>query len=337
MNVMHSLKQVQEWHNVDLATFRDQIRPRNQPAILRGLVADWPAVARGRSSPQDIGGYLKSFDQGRPIGLMWADPAAGGHFFYRNDMRGLNFERRKDGITAAIDRLLAHLDAPTPPAMFIESMPVADYLPGLLTQHRLPLLEGVVPRIWIGNSIVVQTHFDLSSNIACVVAGRRRFTVFPPDQLPNLYVGPFDFTLSGPPVSMVPLRNPDFERFPRFREALAHAQVAELEPGDALYLPYAWWHNVESLEKFNVLINYWWADGQPILSPFDSLLHASLSMRNLPPEYREVWRGLFDHYAFRVNGEPMAHLAPEHRGALGSFSPDAVNHIKTALRNGLSR
>ena len=81
-----------------------------------------------------------------------------------------------------------------------------------------------MPRVWFGNRVTVQTHYDISSNIACVVAGRRRFTLFPPEQLVNLYVGPLEFTLAGQPISMVKLEQPDFERYPRFRQALAAAQ-----------------------------------------------------------------------------------------------------------------
>lgn len=329
---------VREWRDVDLQMFREQIRPLNQPALLRGLVADWPAVREAQTSPQAIGGYLKRFDAGRPLALMWAPPSTGGRFFYRPDMRGLNFERRKSSITGAIDELLTRLNDVNAPAMFVESTPLPDFLPQLAAQNHLSFLDSVVPRIWIGNAVVIQTHFDLSSNIACVVAGRRRFTLFPPDQLPNLYVGPFDFTLSGPPVSMVSLREPDFERYPRFRDALAVAQVAEMNPGDALYIPYAWWHNVESLESFNVLVNYWWNDAPATSSPFDSLLHAVMALRDLPEDQRAVWRGIFDHYVFRTGGDPMAHLAPEHRGMLGAaLTPESVRMMKTALRNALSR
>jgi len=60
--------------------------------------------------------------------------------------------------------------------------------------------------------------------------GRRRFTLFPPEQIANLYVGPLDFAPTGAAMSMVNLRNPDFARHPRFKEALAATQVAELGP-----------------------------------------------------------------------------------------------------------
>ena len=53
-------------------------------------------------------------------------------------------------------------------------------------------------------------------------------------------------TIAGQPISMVDLDDPDFERFPKFREALRHALVAELEPGDAIYIPALWWHGVQA-------------------------------------------------------------------------------------------
>ena len=57
-------------------------------------------------------------------------------------------------------------------------------------------------------------------------------------------------------VSMVDRHHPDLERHPRFAEAMKVAQSAELEPGDAIYLPYHWWHGVDSLEPVNLFVNY---------------------------------------------------------------------------------
>src|SRR5690606_30198050 len=252
-------RNIPEWQGVDRERFLNEILPQNRPAVLRGLVSDWPAVAEGMKSAAALGAYLRAFDSGRPVRTLFAEPSIEGRFFYREDMRGLNFERRSEALSAAVQRLLELDGQPQPPAVYVESTPVAEYLPGFERQNALALLPApAAPRIWIGNAVTVQTHFDLKDNIACVVAGRRRFTLFPPDELPNLYVGPFDFTLSGPPVSMVQLDAPDFERYPRFRQALEHAVVAELAPGDALYIPYFWWHHVQSLASFNVLVNYWW-------------------------------------------------------------------------------
>jgi cupin-like protein len=319
--------------------FHREIAPGNQPVVLRGLVANWPAVREGSSSPRALRDYLLRFDSGRPVRAMSADPGVKGRFFYRDDMRGFNFERREQPLRDALDGLLARLEGEPGQATYVESTPIPDHLPGFSRENSLPLLPATVaPRIWIGNAVTAQTHFDLKDNIACVVAGRRRFTLFPPDQLPNLYVGPFDFTLSGPPVSMVSLYEPDFVRYPRFKQALEHAQSAELEPGDALFIPYFWWHHVESLERFNVLVNYWWNNAPNFgASPLDCLLHAVLALRDLPAVQREAWSTVFDYYVFQRSGDPMEHLGNENRGLFGPMTPERAREIKAILVRLLSR
>src|SRR5688572_703996 len=124
----------------------------------------------------------------------------------------------------------------------------------------MPLVPGMVPRIWIGNKIRVAPHYDLMENIGVCLAGRRRFTLFPPEQLPNLYPGPFELTPAGTPISLVDPQTPDLEKYPRYAEACANALQAELAPGDAIYLPCAWWHGVDALEPVSVLVSYWWND-----------------------------------------------------------------------------
>jgi hypothetical protein len=170
-----------------------------------------------------------------------------------------------------------------------------------------------------------------------VVGGRRRFTLFPPDQIANLYVGPIEFTISGPPISMVSLKSPDLARFPRFAEALRQSRSAELEPGDALFIPYGWWHQVESLSPFNVLVNYWWNDARQAGSPFDCMLHAILTLRDLPPEQRAVWREMFEHYVFTPADEALSHLPREQRGMLGPPSMDRALAIRAILARAFSK
>ena len=335
----HSFAAIREWRNVDVGIFRNQIVARNQPAVLRGLVSRWPAVAAGLDSPRALVDYLKEFDRGQPVGTLLANPAVKGNFFYDESLRGLNFERRLQQISTSLDQLLAHLDDPDPPGIAIQSAPIPENLPGFAARHVVELLaSSVVPRIWIGNGVTVRTHFDQVDNLACVVGGRRRFVLFAPEQLPNLYVGPFEFTPAGTPVSMVSVEQPDLVRYPRFEHALAAAQVAELGPGDAIYIPYYWWHHVQSLEKFNVLVNYWWNDTSPEIGmPFDVLLHGLLTLRELPPTQRAVWRAVFDHYVFQTDGDPAAHLAPEQRGILGPITPEQRAQIRAALVRALGR
>lgn len=324
--------------DVDHKTFHEEIFGAGRPVVLQGLVKHWPAVRFAEQSSRALADYLRGFDRGKPVAVLEGPPQIRGQFFYRDDMRGFNFERRPATISATIDRLLAQEQQPDPPALYVESTPTPEFLPDFAAANPQPLLPAsVAPRIWIGNTLIAQTHFDLSNNIACVVGGRRRFTLFPPEQLPNLYVGPLEFNISGPPISMVSLRNPDLARFPRFANALAAAQSAELGPGDALYIPFGWWHHVESLTPFNVLVNYWWNDARRAGAPFDCMLHAVLALRDLPPEQRAVWRQLFEHYVFQSGDDSMAHLPPGQRGMLGPPSPERDQMMRAILARAFSR
>jgi hypothetical protein len=321
---------IREAAGVDAATFRDEIVPDGQPVVLRGIAAEWPAVAASRRSSADAAAYLARFDRARPAEAFVAHPDAGGRYFYRDDMKGFNFERRSGPLRDIVGHLLAVENEPAAASVYVGSTPVAELLPGFAAENAMPLLAPPLaePRIWIGNRSIVSTHFDESDNIACVVAGRRRFTVFPPDQVRNLYVGPLDHTMAGQPASMVSVRDPDFERYPRFRDALAAAQTAELGPGDAIYIPLLWWHNVEALDGFNILVNYWWRSVPPEAgSAFVAMVHAIASVSCLPQPQRDAWRAMFEHYVFRPEGDPAAHLAPEHRGILGQPTPELRRRV----------
>lgn len=326
---------------VDPKAFREEILPAGAPVVLKDLVQDWPSVRAARESSRALADFIRRFDRGKPIPLLEGPPSIRGRLFYRDDMAGLNFVRTPAAIGATLERLLRHVDDPAPSAMFIEGMPIDGYLPDFAAAHPMPLLaDDCRPRMWIGNRVTVQTHFDLFSNLACVVGGRRRFTLFPPDQVANLYMGPVDFTPSGTPISMVPLHDPDLTRFPRFADALRHAEQAELAPGDALYIPYGWWHHVESLEPFNVLVNYWWNAAANAGSPYGVLLHAALALRDLPEEQRDVWRALFERFVFTDPEEALGHLPPEQRGLFGPPSPQrtqAVRQILAQMITGLQR
>lgn len=328
---------IAEWTNVDRDTFDKEIAAQGRPAVLRGLVRHWPAVQAALGSVEEAGDYLKAFDRGQVLPVLVGPHSIHGRLFYQDDMSRLNFERQPLTLSAALTRILDQRAEERPATVYLQSAPATQAAPGFERANTLDLIDAAIePRIWIGTPVSVAAHFDLSQNIACVVAGRRRVTLFPPDQLANLYLGPVDFSPAGTPISMVSVEEPDFQRYPRFREALASAQQAELGPGDAVYIPYFWWHAIRSIEPFNVLVNYWWNATLPWASPYDSLLHAVLALRDLPEEQRDAWRVMFDYFVFKTSGEPMAHLAPEHRGALGPLTPGRVQQLRMVLARALS-
>jgi len=317
---------------IDRATFEAEVLRASTPVVLENLVADWPLVRAARESPEALARAIKSMDAGRLPHVIEAPAEAQGRIFYRDDLGGFNFTRRPAGIGATLDRLLQFTATRDAPAVFLESMSVNGYLPAFCSGHRMPLLdERVEPRMWIGNAVKINTHFDLAYNIACVVGGRRRFTLFPPGQVGNLYLAPLDFTPSGAPVSLVQYTNPDPVRYPRFAEALRHAMQAELQPGDALFIPYGWWHHVESLAPFNVLVNYWWNDAPDQGAPHGALLHALLSIRDLPSDQRSVWEALFAQLVFMDPERALAHIPPAQRGILAPPSPERTRAIREKL------
>ena len=324
--------------DVDLKTFREEIEPGGKPVLLKGVVSHWPAVQAARESPRALADHIRRFDRGRTPNIIELPAEAKGHLFYREDMSGLNFTRYPGSIGATLDRLLSLYDAPNPVTVFIESMITEDFMPEFAAAHPMPLVDPMYgPRIWIGNRVTVQTHYDLLYNIACVVGGRRRFTLFPPEQVKNLYLGPIDFTPAGAPVSMVPLTNPDLARYPRFADAMRNAVRAELEPGDGIYIPYAWWHHVESLTPFNVLVNYWWNTAPKLGSPYAVLLHAALSLRDMPADQRAVWTSMFELLVFTDPEASMGHLAPMRRGLMGPPSPQRMREVRNILAQTFSR
>lgn len=335
---MEITRKTPEMRNVDLATFRNEIVQNYRPVVLKGAVAHWEGVSAGSASPRALFDYFRSFDGGGSVLTFIGPPDIDGRFFYREDMTGINFDRSQEPITQAFERLARLLEAPDGSSVYVGSAPIPGVLPQLANKLPFDLVApGVVPRIWIGTPAVIAAHYDMSDNLACSVGGRRRFTFIPPDQLDNLYVGPLEFTLAGPPCSMVSFRNPDFERYPKFREALKHAEVAELEPGDAVYIPYMWWHHVESFDPMNVLINYWWTDaqsGNP--DPFECMAHGLLTIKHMPPERREVWRKMFEHYVFEADGDPAAHLAPVAKGVLGPMTPQLERFMRDWLARAMS-
>jgi Cupin-like domain len=324
---------IPQWRNIDQRIFESEIVAARKPVVMKGLVADWPLVQKGRQSATAAVEYLQVFNSGTEVEYLAGDPSIRGRFCYNENMTGVNY-RRFQGQFPDVLRLLLDAGAhPAPPALSIQALSVLKHMPELAVHNRSTLPPaGTQPTMWIGNASTVAPHYDCKDNIACVAAGRRRFVLFPPEQLENLYVGPLHSTPQGVPISLVDVANPDLTRFPRFEQAYAVAQTAELEPGDAIYIPYMWWHGVQSLAPFNILVNYWWnslprSDGPP----YTSLMHAILAIASLPAEYRNIWHAHFEHFVFHTNGDPALHIAPEGRGVLGEMTPAQLEQMMTRL------
>jgi hypothetical protein len=312
-----------------------------QPRVLRGLVNDWVITRSARRSDQDAIDYIRSFYNGKPIGYSVGGPEIAGRLFYNPDFTSLNFATERGRLDDVLTRIHGHVSDTHPPTIYVGSALIDSYLPGFRKENDLAFAAHGIdppPSIWIGTRTIASCHYDAPNNIACCVVGRRRFTVFPPDQIFNLYPGPLEPTPGGQAISLVDFSNPDFDRFPRFRAALDAAMTIEVGPGDAVFIPSMWWHHIEGLSPFNILVNYWWSPSpNHIPTPMHALYHALWTLRDRPENEKQAWRNVFEYYVFGPPDLAGEHLPPAARGPLGPIDDDQARMLRALLINKLNR
>jgi len=317
-----------------------------EPLVLKGLVKDWDIVKVAAQSSVAAVDYLKSYYNGKASLINAGHPGIEGRYFYNDDFSSLNYDTVKMQVDEALDLILASETNPEHPSYYISSNTIDTHFPGLRNNNDLTLPRArkdypVYPpevKIWIGTRSIATCHYDALENIACVVAGKRRFTLFPPSQFENLYFGPLSPTPGGQAISLVDFRNPDYEKYPRFKEAEAHGFSVELEAGDAVFIPSMWMHHVEGLSDFNILINYWWDDAPTYTGAgMNVLQHALLSLRDKPAHEKMAWKHLFDYYIFGDAGRAAAHIPEQAQGVLGALDEIKARQLRSTIINKLNR
>ena len=322
----------------------EELFSRAEPVFMPGLAADWPLVKAGLESPDKALELMAANYSGKPAKVYIGDPDIKARFGYNEDCTALNYRVETMNLVEVFDAIREGFDKPEHPYYFIPSLIYRDGYPGLQADNNIVLDHDVfesgtlVPKIWTGTESITTDHYDLPSNIACCTVGRRRFTLFPPEQIHNMYPGPFSPTPGGQVMNLVNLQDPDFEKYPRFRDAIDAAYVVDLEPGDAVYYPSMWWHEVESKERFNVMVNYWWYVAPPYMAgPMDVLMHAILGLRDRPEFEKRAWREVFDYYIFGPADKPRAHLPEACHGVLAELDENLARRLRATLQHTLNR
>lgn len=307
------------------------------PVLLKGAVSHWPAVQKAKSSVAELQQYLLEFDTNLPLFAFEADASIAGRLFYSHDFEGMNYQKVHYSLEQIFANLNSHQSAVYKPALYVGSTNVDRHFPGFSTDNTLDIgNDNKITNIWLGNQSNVSTHSDFPDNFACCVSGKRQFTLFPPEQLENLYIGPLDFNPAGPAISFVDHQNPDFDIYPKYALALEHAITVELLPGDVLFIPSMWWHQVCSKDDFNVMVNYWWKK-TPVFqpSPMEALNYALLTISDLPDEQKKIWQNMFNYYVF---GEgDFSHIPDKIKGSLGDMDLAQAKKLRAMLINGLNR
>ena len=122
----------------------DDLMAAGQPAILKGLVCDWPLVRA--SSPVEAAAYLKSFYQGRPVVAFIGQPEHKGRFGYTADVTQLDFESDRGLLDEYLDIILGLQGEDKPPTFYIGSTDVDTFLPGFRAENVVPMQSRYVRR-----------------------------------------------------------------------------------------------------------------------------------------------------------------------------------------------
>jgi hypothetical protein len=337
------MKPIREVTQVTPDQFRDEIIPTYEPTVLRGLVAHWPAVAAAQQGMMPIMDYIGQRANDHPVDAILARPTPARTFTYNPGLEGFNFIRDKRPLRALLEQLWRYSHFPEPPMLAAQSALIQDCLPQFLEENPSPPLlpANIQPRIWMGNRATVPAHYDASQNLACVVAGRRRFTLFSPHLVGKLYIGPPDYAPTNAPVTVADLSQPNDERYPLLAEAMNDAHIAELEPGDAIYIPPLWFHQVEALETFNILVNAWWRSDTNAARREGLLLATmrlcTLAFRDIPEPERNAWRSMLDHFIFTSGDITNKHIPPNKRGLLDRLDIEKQKSIIDSVSRFLSQ
>lgn len=322
----------------------EQLFAAKGPIILRGLVSDWSLVKAGEQSPGKAMEILQSHSSKKPVGVYIAPPEAEARFFYNQDCTGFNYQSKYLQLSDIFAQIREAENNPDHSYYYMNSLTLDNCFPGLRAandlsfDHQAFTNNQPLSKVWVGTESIAAAHYDVPSNLACCVLGARRFTLFPPEQIHNLYPGPVEPTPGGQVITMVDLKNPDFERFPRVRRALEAAVVVDLQPGDAVYYPSMWWHQVEALSPFNIMINFWWLRSPAYMgNPMDIVMHAIMGIRDRPEAEKNAWREVFEYYIFGPADTPREHLPTSIQGALGELDDDSIRRLRALVKNKLNR
>lgn len=246
--------------------FDDDIN-RYEPVLARNAAGSWPLL-ESLSKPEEIDhriGVVRDLLGDSQVRFTLLPARQDGDIGLGDDLRA-NF-RLDDRITPAsmfLDEVARLVREPTGECAYAAAI-LLDEFPRLAA--RVPRFDSIAGRalwhrlVWIGSGRhVVDLHYDSMLNFITVFEGVKRVTLLPPESLPYVYPAPLHRTVGGVPRSLVKVLNVDWDRYPRFEEALALARVATVRPGDVLFIPPLWWHYVESY-GFNVMVNAWYTDG----------------------------------------------------------------------------
>lgn len=213
--------------------------PARRAVLLRGLVANWPALTAW--TPTQLVARHGSTLVTPLMGL----PGSG--ILFPQD------QRRYERTLPLAEFIEAMLTASPQTPSYLAYTRAQDIFPA--TDYDYSSLLGGLDtepdtRAWIGSAGTrSMLHSDLKDNIFCQIWGSKHVVLIPWSDSQAIY--PFPDNIVN---SQLDLAEVDLRRHPRLCEATLYAGT--LEPGDVLFIPRGWWHDIRS-QTPSVSLNHW--------------------------------------------------------------------------------
>ena len=266
---------------------------------------------------------MARFDNGGQIEAFVGEPAIAGKYYYAEDLKGFNFERRRMRFADALSAIVATHRRSGSPSIYVGFRARHDFLPGFAAQNALPLLAAhVAPRIWLGHASNVSAHYDAVDNLACVVAGTRRFTLFPRNPSTGSTWARSTTPWRDNPSAWPPPRRRTRRNFRCSARSKIRRCVPSSSPAMRCICPSSGGTRSSPPRPsmgWSIIGGTPFAGGPD--APYTGMLLTMITIAERPPAERQAWKAFFDHYVFRSNGHPLAHLPAEQHGLLGPLKP----------------
>jgi hypothetical protein len=220
---------------------------KNKPVIITGVADKWDALSKWNID------YLRSSSEDMNVDIV----VSKGQSTISNQEKGWQTHRK---LTMGFKEFLTTIeDTEHLKRYYYLQYQKFDKFPHLLNDFEVPSFipsHDINTRIWIGSGKnITPVHHDTQSNILTQVRGHKKFTLFPPSESQAMY--PFPFRSKNRALSPINLQEPDYEKYPKFKDA--HPIVGYLEPGEMIFQPVFWWHQVETLsEDLTISVTFMW-------------------------------------------------------------------------------
>lgn len=194
---------------------------------------------------------------------------------------GVQTERKEIRVQEYVDKIQTGADVG-----YASQLPLLEYFPELLRVLQPPRYFSTSlltqANIWIGPAGTNSNlHCDPDHNLFFQVEGRKRVRLISPKDSKPLKPVRNTFHDMYSPV--------DLTDSAQLEELARVVKVYEtvVEPGDVLYIPAFWWHNIDSLAP-SVSLNFWWITPPMLL---EQLWKETLYLVKTPPGKRVIEPG----------------------------------------------